>query len=102
MRPVTVQKVMVFCAFRDSDVNGREEFAMAEKDQKPVISGKEEVIDGPRTVSKLKAFWRQRGAVLSGKKPELLQTVDFGVKHPSRCSCYFFSSFLIQYPVIQE
>ena len=70
-------KVMVFCVFRDGDVNGREEFAMVEKDQKPVISGKEEVIDGPRTVSKLKAFWRQRGAVLSGKKPELLQAVDF-------------------------
>ena len=37
---------MVFCAFRDGDVNGREEFALAEKDQKPVISAKEEVIDG--------------------------------------------------------
>ena len=68
---------MVFCVFRDGDVNGREEFAMAEKDQKPVISGKEELIDGPRIVSKVKAFWRQRGAVLSGKKPELLQAVDF-------------------------
>ena len=30
-RPVTVQSVMVFCAFHDGDVNGREEFAMAEK-----------------------------------------------------------------------
>ena len=62
---------MVFCVFHDGDVSGREEFAMAEKDQKPVISAKEEVLDGPRTVSKLKAFWRQRRGVFSGKKPEL-------------------------------
>ena len=33
-RPVTLQKVMVFCAFHDGEVCGREEFAMAEKDQK--------------------------------------------------------------------
>ena len=74
-RPVPVQKVMVFCAFHDGDVNGREELAMAEKDQEPVISGEEEVLDGPWAVSKLKAFWRQRSAVLSGKKHELLQAV---------------------------
>ena len=80
-RPVTVQKVMVFCVFHDGDVTGRKEFPMAEKDQKPVISAKEEVLDGPWTVSKLKAFWRQRGAVLSGKQPELLQAVgeDFDI-----------------------
>ena len=41
----------------------------------------QEVLDGPWTVSKLKAFWRQRRAVLSGKKPELLQAVgeDFDI-----------------------
>ena len=73
MRPVTVQKVVVFCAFHDGDVSGREEFLMAKKDQNPVISSKEEVPDVSWTVSKLKAFLRQHGAILSGKKPELLQ-----------------------------
>ena len=70
-RPVTVQKVMVFCVFDDGYVSGREKFAMAEKDQKPVIYAKEEVLDGSQTIIKLKAFWRQRCGVLSGKKPEL-------------------------------
>ena len=66
---------MVFCVFHDGDVSSRKEFAMVERDQKPVVSAKEEVLDGPWAVSKLKAFWSQRGAVLSGKKPELLQSV---------------------------
>ena len=109
-RPVTVQKVMVSCVFQDGDVSGREEFAMVEKDQKPVISVKEEVLDGPWTVSKLKAIWRQRGAVLSGKKPELLQAVgeDFDILGQTSVTmltvwfCYFFSSFLIQCSVLQE
>ena len=73
---------MVFRVFHDGDVSGRKEFTMAEKNQKPVISAKEEVLDGLCTVSKLKAFWRQSGAVLSGKKePELLQAVseDFDI-----------------------
>ena len=72
---------MVFCVFHDGDASGRKEFTIAEKDQKPVISAKGEVLDGPWTVSKLKAFWRQSGAVLSGKKPELLQAVgeDFDI-----------------------
>ena len=80
-RLVTVQKVMVFCVFHDGDVSGRKEFAMAERDQKPVISTKEEILDGPRTASKLKAFWRQRCGVLSGKIPKLLQAVgeDFDI-----------------------
>ena len=80
-RPVTVQKVMVFCVFHDGNVSGREEFVSAEKDQKAVISAKEEVLTGSWTVSKLKAFWRQRDAVLSGKKPELLQKIgeDFDI-----------------------
>ena len=71
---------MVFCVFHDGDVSGREEVVMAEKDQKSVIPAKEEDLDGPWTVSKLKAFWR-RSAVLSGKKPELLQAVceDFDI-----------------------
>ena len=72
-RLVTVQKVMVFGVFHDGDVSGRNEFAMAEKDQKPVISAKEEVLDGLRTVSKLKAFWRQRGAVFLGRNPSLFR-----------------------------
>ena len=109
-RPVTVQKVMVFCVFHDGDVSGREEFAMAEKDHKPVISAQEEVLDRPRTVSKLKAFWRQRGGVLSGKKPELLQVVGedcdiFGsnVREDAKgWFCYFLSSFFIQCSVLQE
>ena len=83
---------------------------MAEKDQKPVISVKEEVVDGPLTVSKLKAFWRQRRGVLSGKKPELLQAVGEDFDMLGRTSvamlrvgfCYFFSSFFIQCSVLQE
>ena len=39
-RPVAVQDVIVFSAFHDSDAISREEFEMAEKHQKPVISAK--------------------------------------------------------------